>query len=501
MTELADKARRSVLWTTGFTVFQDILQFGLTLTLTRLLPPEAYGKFSFVTTLIGFFTVISFREFLNHTLQVRDNEETHYQDHFTAGAVIQTALFIGVNLVAVGLQFTTTYAATAPLLHLMSPLLLLDLVSEFRTKMLERQFEWQRLRTLHAVGLVAGAIVAVTMAVSGFGVYALLVPSFCTSLPLAWDLFVTARWRPTWEWSAVRYRQARAYGTTRIGSTALVSASNLAENALLTRAVGFAQLGLYNRALGLAALACQRSASLLMNALYPVLTRVPVRTPQYRRAATLVIRFVAWTVIPSAILLAWLAEPVTRTLFGSRWLAAVPLVPYTMALGAMLALVQTNYTLLLAHQQQRLCFIADVARLTGTLGLLIVLLPFGLRVYIGGLLGLHGTVLTLTTVWLWRDTVLDGEGLVGAIGPALGGSIVGLAAALVVPRSFGTPTMPFFAVAWQGSLFFLGYVVFLRLCCASWMREIVMHLPQRDRIASILRLRTGRETLAPSMPV
>ena len=134
---------------------------------------------------------------------------------------------------------------------------------------------------------------------------------------------MTARWRPTWEWSAERYRQARAYGTTRIGSTALVSASNLAENALLTRAVGFAQLGLYNRALGLAALACQRSASLLMNALYPVLTRVPVRTPQYRRAATLVVRFVAWTVIPSAILLAWLAEPVTRTLFGSRWLAAV----------------------------------------------------------------------------------------------------------------------------------------------------------------------------------
>ena len=145
MTELADKARRSVLWTTGFTVFQDILQFGLTLTLTRLLPPEAYGKFSFVTTLIGFFTVISFREFLNHTLQVRNNEDTHYQDHFTAGAVIQTTLFIGVNLVAIGLQFTPTYAATAPLLHLMSPLLLLDLVSEFRTKMLERQFEWQRL--------------------------------------------------------------------------------------------------------------------------------------------------------------------------------------------------------------------------------------------------------------------------------------------------------------------------------------------------------------------
>ena len=501
MTELAEKARRSVLWTTGFTVFQDVLQFGLTLTLTRLLPPEAYGKFSFVTTLIGFFTVISFREFLNHTLQVRNTEETHYQDHFTAGAVMQTSLFLLVNLIAVGLRFTATYAPVAPLLHLMSPLLLLDLVSEFRTKMLERQFEWQRLRTLHAVGLIAGAVVAVTMAVGGFGVYALLVPSFCTSLPLAWDLFVTAGWRPTWEWSAERYRSARQFGTTRIGSTSLVSASNLAENASLTRAVGFTQLGLYNRALSLAALACQRTASLLMNALYPVLTRVPVRTPQYRRAATLVLRFMAWTVIPAAFALAWLAEPLTRTLYGSRWVAAIPLMPYTAALSAILALVQTNYTLLLAHQQQRLCFIADMMRLVGMVVLLAVLLPFGLRTYVCGLLALHSTVLTITTVWLWRDTVFDGEGLIGAVGPALAGSVAGLSVAIIVPLSLGNPPTPFLALAWQGTLFAIGYLAFLRICCANWMREIVMHLPQRDRIAAILRLRAGGETLAPSMPV
>ena len=87
MTALADKARLSVVWTTGYAIFRDLLQFGLTLTLTRILPHEAYGYFGFVTAVIGFFTVISFREFLNYTLQVRSDEETCYQDQFTAGAV------------------------------------------------------------------------------------------------------------------------------------------------------------------------------------------------------------------------------------------------------------------------------------------------------------------------------------------------------------------------------------------------------------------------------
>src|SRR4051794_18331252 len=82
---LAQRARLALLWTTGFTFFCDVLQFGVTLTLVRILPPEAYGQFGLVTTSISFLTVPSFREILAHTMQVRDDAQTHYQDQFTAG--------------------------------------------------------------------------------------------------------------------------------------------------------------------------------------------------------------------------------------------------------------------------------------------------------------------------------------------------------------------------------------------------------------------------------
>ena len=87
--ELAGKARSGVLWVTGLNVFRDVLQFGTMLVLVRLLAPKAYGEFSLISSVMVFFTVFSFRSFLEHTLQLRPGEFVDYQSHFTAGAFMQ----------------------------------------------------------------------------------------------------------------------------------------------------------------------------------------------------------------------------------------------------------------------------------------------------------------------------------------------------------------------------------------------------------------------------
>jgi acyl-CoA thioesterase FadM len=87
MTVLAQKARLSVAWTTGLNVLRDATQFGLMLILVRLLPVEAYGQFGLTNTIVGFMMVFSSREFIAHTLLVRDDREVNYQEQFTAGCV------------------------------------------------------------------------------------------------------------------------------------------------------------------------------------------------------------------------------------------------------------------------------------------------------------------------------------------------------------------------------------------------------------------------------
>jgi O-antigen/teichoic acid export membrane protein len=324
---LPERARLAVVWTTGLNLFRDIVQFGVMLVMVRRLPHEAYGQFGLVNTILGFMMVFSSREFIAHTLVIREDADLNYGEQFLAGCVVQTTLCLGCNAVALALWRSPAYAPVAPLLHAMSPIFLLDLPSELRVRMLERALEWRRLRTIEAAGVTGAAALTLVLGLAGAGVYALLIPSFVVPTAFAIDLFLVAGWRPTWRWRPERYRASRRFGTQRVLSVSFVSASNLVESTILARSVGYAVLGVFGRAVGMATLLCGRASSLLMASLYPVLARIPPRSESYQRVSGLVLRVVVWFVVPAAALGSLLGSDLVRTLYGSRWLSVIPLVP------------------------------------------------------------------------------------------------------------------------------------------------------------------------------
>ena len=455
------------------------------LVLVRLLPADVYGQFGFVTTLLGFLTLFSFREFLGHTLVVRDPDQVHYQDHFTAGAAFQVGVCLVANLVAIGLRWVPAYADVAPVLHVMSVLFLLDLPSEFHVKMLERALDWRRLRLLHGLALVAGGALSVTLALRGWGVYALLVPTLVVPVVFGGDLLWRAGWRPTWQWSWPRFRPAFAYGISRISAGSFVSAASLLEASWLS-AVGFAAFGVFGRAVALGQLLCGRVAGLLAQAVFPVLTRIAPRSETYRRASALYLRAVAWLVAPLAALAALLAEPIVRLLYGTAWLDVVPLLPWATAVAALMAVMQTGYALLLAHQQQRRCLKVDAWRLAGTVIALATLTGAGLRAYLMGMAGVYLVSLGLVLYWLHDDLAVTRRALVAAIAPPVIATAAA-AAGVVMVRAVEPAGVPTFAAsAVEAVVLAIVYVVVLRLAFPGAMAELVRELPERRRISRLL---------------
>lgn len=485
---LAGRARLAIAWSTGFQLFRDLLQFGLTLVLVRLLPAEAYGQFGFLTTLLSFLTLYSFREFLGHTLQARDHETVHYQDHFTAGLVIQIAIFLIANLVAVALRWVPAYAPVAPILHVMSILFLLDLPSEFRVKMLERALDWRRLRLLHGLALLAGGALSVALAVAGWGVYALLLPTLLVPLPFAYDLFVREGWRPDWSWRWERFKPSWRFGAARIAAGSFAGVAIVLESSWLTGALGFAVLGLVGRATGLAQLLCGRLAGLLALSVYPILTRIPPGTDTYRRASAMYLRTILWTVVPAAVVAALLAAPLVQVLYGNTWLEAIPMVPWTMAGAAVAAAAQTGYTLLLAHGRQDRCLRADMWRLAGTVVILLAVLPLGIERYLMALVAVHLVSLALVMRWLMAAGAVSRRGLADAFTPPMVSAAVA-GAILFVVRAVASPAGDSVAgPILSGAAFTAAYLVCLRLAFVPQLRELVAYLPERQRISRLLRL-------------
>jgi O-antigen/teichoic acid export membrane protein len=469
---LASQACSGVLWVTALNVFRDLLQFGTMLVLVRLLAPKAYGEFSLVSSVMVFFTVFSFRSFLEHTLQLRPDEAVDYQSHFTAGAAMQFGMCALVNAAALALRYLPKYSEIAPVLHATSIFFLLDWAGEFRVKMLERALDWKRLRSLQAAGLVANSALAIVLARLGFGVYALVLPGMMATLPFIWDLFVRAQWRPDWTWNRVHYRAAWSYGWTRIMAGMLTTARPVIEGAVIVEFTGFAQLGLMSRAVGLSVLCCQRMPGVLTMTLYPVLTRMARKSEAFERANALVLRLVGWMAIPCAILFSLVAHPLVRLVYGSKWDAAIPLLPYALAGGTAGALYQTATTLMLADVQHRGCALAEFLTLACLVVCLFTVLPHGIAPYLGAVAIVQAIVLLWMLRSLVRTRALSARAVVrGVLAPLAAGLAAWLACA-AAPAAHSVSS-----IAAIGAIFALTYGIAIRLLCPREFGELIAYIP------------------------
>lgn len=490
---LGAQARSAVLWNTAFNLFRDFTQFITMLVLVRLIAPASYGEFGMTNSIIGFFSVFGFGIFVAHSLQVQEQVETRYQEHFTAGGVLNGALFLVVNACAGVLWWFPKYAVVAPYVHVMSFTFLLEWPCELRRKMLERQLDWKRLRLLHATGIAAGAVVALLMAWAGAGTWALLLPGLLVTVPFIYDLFVTESWRPLWQWSWKAYQAAFRFGVTRLGSGTATAGRTLLETSVLTAVLGYSGLGIYNRAIGLSVIFCSKFASQLVYAIYPVLTRIERHGGDPVRTGDLVLRLIAWSAIPVATMLGALAQPVVRVVYGASWEAVVPLLPWALAVTVLQSLMATGSSLLLARQQAARCLAIDVITLAGT-GLALFLVshlgPVGYLCGIGVLLSL---LLCVILKWLTKYRALSIGGIASAIAPPL--LIAGAAWMLLeLPARFQFESsgggQVVRAIVW-GTLFGAIYILGIRLCFKRALAALISVFPARRTAQRLLFLTTS----------
>ena len=262
---LGEKARRSALWNAGLVSLISIGQFGLMLVLVRLLDPEVYGQYGLLLGIIGLVYVFSAQSFAEQMLQVRRDDDVHMQDIFTASVVFNVGLCLLTNIVALLMRDASQYSQIAAPLHWLSLSLLLQPGRAVLTATLKRAFDWRKIRLLHAAGFVLSAVIAIPVAYRGGGIYALLVPHFVVPLPFLYELFVSARWRPSWSWSYANFKPALLFGINRQLSGAIVATRRLVEGALVVQTLGFASLGLLGRAVGLADMLCTRFLGVSMD--------------------------------------------------------------------------------------------------------------------------------------------------------------------------------------------------------------------------------------------
>lgn len=479
----------AVLWNAGLVTVINAGQFVVMLVLVRLLSPDVYGQFGFLMAIVGFVYVFSAQSIVDYSLQIRNEDSVNYQDLFTTSVVVNSALCIIVNIIATVIGTLPDYVSLQLPLHFLSIGFLLQPGRAVRTAMLKRQLNWKRIRTLHAVGFLLSATIAIPMAYFGAGIYALIVPTFIVPLPFLYDIFVMQRWRPTWAWDLRRMVPALKFAFNRQLSGTIAAGRRLLESTVVVQIAGFAAFGIYGRAIALANVACTRLLGNAIEALYPSLTRIESGTSRFRKVSAVVLRASAWLSIPLAALMAHLSVVIVEAIYGDQWVGVVPLVGWATALAAAGAVHLTLYKLLLAHEQQRHCLWSDVILISGTVVSLYFLLPSGLTSYLQGLFATQVILIAVSAYFLVIEQGIDADAVGRAVFPPIFGTLC--ASIVFVNGTVETPLglIEGLSIVFQAGLYTAAYLITMRLLFANALRDIVSYMPRQEFLTKLLYLR------------
>jgi teichuronic acid exporter len=484
---LKQKAKLAVYWNTGFNLFRDLLQFGVMLVLVRIIPPEAYGQFGLVTAIIGFISVFSFSGFISHTLQVRKIEDIDYQSHFTAGFFIQLFAVTLSIITAVALSFSDEYKEISWLVAIMALTFILELPAEFQRKQFEKILDWKRLRILHGIGLIISSILAIIMALAGAGVYALLIPGMLTTLPFIYELFIKNKWRPAWTFNNVKYKETIKFALAQSGISITGRAQPLIEASFFTTIIGFYGFGVYGRAIGLAKMVSEKFVAQLLFATYPVLTNIETNSDQYKRAVSTLITIIMAFIIPVSIIFSLNAESIVLLLYGNKWLAVVPLLPFTIFIVSISALNNTFYNILFSFYKQNLLFIVSIISLAINALLLLYFLNIGIKYYLSGLLVLQLIILITYFILSLHYKLLELKSILTKFIALITIALISYLPILAVMHYLNYSAI---IVSLAGIIFYLIlYSVLLRIFLKDTFSMITNYFPFKDKVFSLYRMR------------
>jgi O-antigen/teichoic acid export membrane protein len=489
---------QGITWTAAYQLLEVVVAFASMLVLVRILDARDYGRAAAVVAILFFLNSFNVHLFLEHALQLPDEQEPDWQVHWTYAFYIQIGLSVVGHVIAGLCWLWPSYRPIAKLLHIASFGLVLDWPSQMSYTMLRRNLQLRRLRIVAATGMLTRIATTMTLAFAGAGAYAIVIGgNVVPAIAPAIDLLVLRRWRPKPGWHRFpglqSYTAPLSFGLQRVGAQAISGVRSAAEGVLLPAPLGFAALGLINRSQALYTTTFGRVGAVLSDVVYPFLPRTSHDRVRYASHATMYLRVMLLIALPAGLFVAEHGPLLSRVLYGTRWLAMDPLIRPGAIVSVSISVLTVAVTILMAAGRMRDCVAFEAIGAAAAIPALAVAWMSRQPVAYSWTCAVASLVVAFAALRR-AAPLLESGWLRFAFVPPLVSALVGLGSTRIAAIAVeGLP--PSITLVLLG----LGYVVVnvavMRLAFAQTLDDLLTHAPAGAQLRRALRLRAAPQAL------
>jgi len=358
-------------------VFKFIISMTATVVLARLLTPQDYGIISMVVVVTGF--IAMFKDVGLATATVQRQEINHQQIstlfwiNLGLGVAITCLTFLLAPLVA---WFYGDPRLTAVTMALAISFIFGGLLVQ-HDALLRRQMRFMVLAVIDVFSLLSAPLVAIPLAWSGAGYWALVFGQLATSVTYAIGVWIACRWRPGPPVRGAGTRSMLSFGANLTGYGVVNYFSRNFDKFLIGRIWGARQLGLYTRAYQLMLLPIENLSTPFDGVALTTLSKLIDSPDRYRRAYQRLLEKVAILTMPLVALMMASSDWFVFLILGPQWTETGRIFALLALVGLMEPITNTVGWLMISQRRTQEVFRWGIIDATITGASVIIGLPWG----------------------------------------------------------------------------------------------------------------------------
>lgn len=360
------------------------VSFCLSIVLARLLMPEEFGLLAMIAIFTNVAQLFVSAGLGSALIQKKDCTNDDYSTVFYFNIVVSLFFYMVLFFTAPLIARFYNQPILVSLVRWSSLSLLIGALGMVQQTIFYKELKFKLTSIISIVAAVVSAVVGITMALLGCGVYALvgqMLASMFVSTIIVW---VISSWRPQLIFSKKSFKELFGFGSKLLASGLLETIYSSIDSLLIGKIFSAELLGFYTRAKSTKDLPINNTTSLIASTLFPIFSKI-TDDGKLADVSVKIYSLFAYIVLPLMAGLIVVAAPFIEVLYSAKWLPATSYLQIICVSGVVYPLSLVLCQVILAKGASGVFFILEIwKKVVGTIAMLIGLC-FGIESFLWAL--------------------------------------------------------------------------------------------------------------------
>ena len=300
-----------------------LVQFIVGLVLARILSPAEFGLVGMITVFLAISQSIADGGFGEALIRKKEAGDADYSTVFYFNLTTSVVIFILFYLFAPAIAGFYRQPELIDISRALGTIIVINALCITQRIQLTRKVNFKSQMKINLTSTIISGIVAIVMALWGYGVWSLVWRSIIRSVIQAFMLWYTSKWVPSLVFSRESFRALFSFGSKLLLSGLIDTIYNNVYLLIIGKFFSAPQLGYYTRADQFSRLAVRNLTGTVQRVSFPVLSQVQDDNQKLREGFRKVIITIMLITFFILLGMAAIAEPMVLTLIGEKWLPSV----------------------------------------------------------------------------------------------------------------------------------------------------------------------------------